>query len=79
MAISDVEFKKEEKILKKVLKLLDEHLEELGDDVFNEESGLQEFKKMMWENASSFDSGEMNQVMAATSLEAEKVLKFSLL
>ena len=73
MAISDVEFKKEEKILKKVLKLLDEHLEELGDDVFNEESGLQEFKKMMWENASSFDSGEMNQVMAATSLEAEKV------
>ena len=74
MAISDVDLQKEKKILKKVLKLLDKNLEELGDDVFNEEGGLQEFKKMMWENASSFDSGEYNQVMAATALEAEKVL-----
>ena len=73
MAISNEEFEKEQKILKKVLKLLDSNLESLGDDVFNEEEGLQEFKKMMWEDASSFDSGEMQQVMAATSQEAEKV------
>ncbi len=73
MAISNEEFEKEQKILKKVLKLLDSNLESLGDDVFNEEEGLQEFKKMMWEDASSFDSGEMQQVMAATSQEAEKI------
>ena len=34
-----------------------------------------EFKKMMWEISSSFDSGEMRQVMAATSQEAERVLQ----
>ena len=73
MAISDSEFQKEKKILSKVQKLLDQTLDDLGVDVFDAEEGLQDFKKMMWENASSFDSGEMQQVMAATSQEAEKV------
>ncbi len=74
MAISDVELQKEKKILSKVQKLLGKTLDDLGEVVFDEEEGLQEFKKMMWENSSSFDSGEMQQVMAATSQEAEKVL-----
>ncbi|MBQ8131165.1 MAG: AAA family ATPase [Bacilli bacterium] len=74
MALSEVEVQKEKKILKKVQKLLDDTLDSLGEQVFDDEEGLQEFKKMMWENASSFDAGEMQQVMAATSQEAEKVL-----
>ncbi len=75
MAISDTEFQKEKKILKKVQKLLGDTLSFLGEDVFQEEDDLVEFKKMMWENSSSFDEGEMVQVMAATELEAEKVLQ----
>ena len=75
MAISEVEFQKEKQILKKVKKLLGETLESLGKDVFQDEEDLVEFKKMMWENANSFDEGEMQQVMAATSQEAEKVLQ----
>ena len=75
MAISDVEFMKEEKILNKVQKLLNDTLESLGVDVSNDEEGLVEFKKMMWENANSFDDAENLQVMAATSLEADKVFK----
>ena len=74
MALSDVEVQKEKKILKKVQKLLDDTLDDLGEQVFDDEEGLQEFKKMMWEDAASFDEGEMQQVMAATSQEAEKVL-----
>ncbi len=74
MAISDIEFQKEKKILKKVQKLLDQTLTDLGQDVNYEEENFKEFKKMMWENESSFDSGEMSQVMAATTQEAEKVL-----
>ena len=75
MAISAVEFQKEKKILSKVQQLLGETLEALGQDVLEDEDDLIEFKKMMWENANSFDEGEMQQVMAATSLEADKVLQ----
>ena len=75
MPISDVEFKKEKKILKKVQNLLEETLSSLGEEVIESEEGLTEFKKMMWENASSFDSGESQQVMAATALEADKVFR----
>ena len=75
MPISETEFIKEKKILKKVQKLLEETLSSLGEDVFNDEENLREFKKMMWENSSSFDLAEAKQVMAATSMEAEKVLR----
>ena len=75
MTITKEEYEKEEKILSKVRKLLGETLEDLGGDVFQDEEDLTEFKKMLWENASSFDKGEMSQVMAATSQEAERVLQ----
>ena len=45
MAISEVEFQKEKKILKKVQKLLGDNLQELGADVFQDEEDLIEFKK----------------------------------
>lgn len=75
MAINETEFKTEEKILKKVQKLLGETLSDLGEEVYADEENLIEFKKMMWENSSSFDEAEMQQVMAATSMEAEKALQ----
>ena len=74
MGVTKEEFKKEEVILSKVKELLDSTLEELGGDVFQEDD-FTEFKKMMWENASSFDEEEQMQVMAATSQEAEKILQ----
>ncbi len=75
MAVTKEEYEKEEVILAKVRQLLGETLESLGGDVFQDEEDFTEFKKMLWENASSFDKGEMNQVMAATSQEAERVLQ----
>ena len=74
MAISEVEFKKEVKILNKVGKLLDDTLDSLGFDVNKEAQELVEFKKMMWENANSFDDGEASQVMLATSEEESKAI-----
>lgn len=75
MAVSEEELQKEKKILKKVGKLLGDTLKELGADVSQDEENLKEFKKMMWENASSFDEGEMQQVMMSTSSEEEKARK----
>ena len=71
MAISERDHKIEEKILQKVLLLLNDTLSSLGKDVITDEENLVEFKKMMWENANSFDEGEMQQVMNATSRETE--------
>ncbi len=75
MAISELEFNKEKKILKKVQNLLGKTLEDLGEDVAQDAENLVEFKKMMWENENSFDDGEIQQVRAATSQEEEKVLQ----
>jgi DNA helicase-2/ATP-dependent DNA helicase PcrA len=75
MAISEVEFKKEVKILDKVNKLLDETYSTLADDVKVGEEDLIEFKKMMWADSNSFDDGEITQVKAATSLEADKFFR----
>ena len=75
MAISELEYKKEEQILKKVNKLLGNTLDDLGFEVKDDQDKLIEFKKMMWQDANSFDEGESIQVMATTQLEAEKVFR----
>lgn len=75
MAISEEEYLKENKILKKVNKLLGNTLDELGKSVIQGEDNLKEFKKMMWENENDFDDAEASQVMNATSQEEEKALQ----
>ena len=74
MGIPTKEFQKEELILSKVSKLLNNTLTELRKDVYDNEENFTEFKKMMWENSSSFDAGEIKQVMASSSQEAEKMM-----
>lgn len=75
MAISKEEFIKEEKILERVNKLLKSTLDNLANDVKVGEEDLIEFKKMIWSDANSFDSGEITQVKAATELEADKFFR----
>ncbi len=74
MAISEIEYEKEKKILRKVKSLLNDTINSLGKEVTVGEDDLLEFKKMMWENANSFDNEEMLQVMNTTSLETNKYL-----
>lgn len=75
MAISEAEFMKENKILKNVGKLLGKTLDDLGVEVRQDQDDLIEFKKMMWENETSFDDAEVQQVRNATSLEEDKALQ----
>ena len=72
MSITEEEITKEKRILRKVSNLLENTLSELGQEVIQDEENLIEFKKMMWENANSFDRAEEQQVMYATAMEAEK-------
>ena len=75
MAISENEFKKERLILKKVNKLLNDTIDSLGVKVSQDELNLVEFKKVMWEDANTFDEGEIGQVKLATSDEENKLLQ----
>ena len=75
MPISDIELKKEKKILDKVNILLNETFDNLAKDVKIGEEDLIEFKKMVWADANSFDSGEITQVKATTELEADKFFR----
>ena len=72
MAIPKKEEIKEQRIFEKVNSLLETTYQELGKEVSHHEENLLEFKKMMWENASSFDEGEEKQAMLATDQEVRK-------
>ena len=74
MSISKEELKKEKKKLHDVLVKLDKEIKESSSDLFLKEEELINFRKLNYEDKSSFDSAEFNQVMAADSLEALRVL-----
>lgn len=74
MAIEKEEFMKEEENLTKVNKQLDKVFRSLEKEIFQKEEELLSFKKLNWEQKSSFDSQEFNQVMAQSDQEAFQIL-----
>ena len=75
MAISDREYIKEKKILSKVNSLLDETLDDLGCSVSTDIEELREFKKVVWSDAHSFDSGDIEQARSIVSGEESRTLQ----
>ena len=59
MAISELELKKEKIILNKVSELINNNIEELSKEVKANEENLIEFKKLMWQDSTSFDNAEI--------------------
>lgn len=74
MAITGRDFKLEEKRLEEVLKLLDDKLAQMGDDIFEDENKYREFRKYTWENLRAMDPQELNQANAESEFEANKIL-----
>ena len=75
MSISKEEMKLEKKKLQMVLEKLDKVIEETSNDLFLKEEELINFRKLNYEDKSSFDKAEFNQVMANDELEALRVLR----
>lgn len=75
MALDQQEVKKEEKILTKVSTLLNDHIEKLQQEVHVTSSELVEFKKLAWDDFSSFDQGDMSQAIQATTQEENKLFQ----
>ena len=74
MSISKEEILKEKKKLQDVLEKLDKEINESSSDLFLKEEELINFRKLNYQDKSSFDSAEFNQVMASDELEALRVL-----
>ncbi len=73
MAISKEEMIEENKKLKFILKKLDKELECVSKDLFLKEEELISFRKLNYQDKSSFDSAEFNQVMTNDELEALRI------
>lgn len=75
MAITGRDFELEEKRLGEVLKLLDDKLAQMGEDIFEDEEKFKEFRRYAWENKRAMDAQELNQVNVESELEANMLLQ----
>lgn len=65
----------EEKYLKQTVKILNEKIENLEQDIFQDKEKIQEFRKYAWENKGGMDKQELNSVMTNNELEANMLLQ----
>ena len=73
MAITGRDFELEEKRLTEVLKLLDDKLAQMGEDIFEDEDKFMEFRRYTWENMRAMDAQELNQATVESEFEANKI------
>ncbi len=74
MAITGRDFKLEERRLVEVLKLLDDKLSQMSEDIFENEDKYKEFRKYTWDNMRAMDAQELNQANAESEFEANKIM-----
>lgn len=75
MAIEGKEREKEKLILKKVAHLVSTNIESLKETVKISNENLVEFKKIVWQDSSSFDDGDIAQAKSMTNDEQGRVLE----
>ena len=73
MAITGRDFELEERRLEEVIKLLDDKLASMGEDIFEDEDKFLEFRKYTWENMRAMDAQELNQATVESEFEANKI------
>lgn len=73
--IKPEEIKLEKDRLKKTIKVIREQLSGLGQNLFDKEEKVVEFKKFIWDNRSDMDPAELKQVMAMNENEVFLLLK----
>ncbi len=73
MAITGRDFELEKKRLTEVLKLLDDKLAQMGEDIFEDEDKFMEFRRYTWDNMRAMDAQELNQATVESEFEANKI------
>ncbi len=74
MAVSEKDFKLEEKRLEEVLKLVDDKLAKMGSNIFENEEKYKDFRRYTWENIRVMDDQELIQANVESELEANKIM-----
>jgi len=73
MAITGRDFQLEKKRLVEVLKLLDDKIAQMGEDIFEDQDKFMEFRKYTWDNMRAMDAQELNQATVESEFEANKI------
>ena len=74
MSIEGKDLILEKKRLENVLKLLDDKLAQMGEDIFDDQDKYMEFRKYTWDNMRAMDEQELNQAKAESEFEANKII-----
>ena len=69
MNLEKSELLQEEQYLKRVLDVIDEKVSGLGQELYEQDEKVQEFKKFIWDNKSSLDPTELKALMSDSDLE----------
>ena len=56
-----------------MLKLLDDKLAQMGEDIFEDEDKFMEFRRYTWDNMRAMDAQELNQATVESEFEANKI------
>lgn len=75
MNISKEEIKKEKKYLDNCINVIKDYLSELGQELYEKEEKIQEFKKYIWDNKASLDPKELKNLMSDNDLEVYLALE----
>ncbi len=73
--ISTEEFQKEKKKLKTISKEVKLVRDNLAKEVVGDMEEFSEFQKLAWQDKSSFDRAEFNQVLSSNEMEEEYLLR----
>ena len=74
MKISESEMQKERKYLDDTVTLIRKKISELGQELYDDDEKILEFKKFMWDSKASMDPGEMKNMMVESDLQVTIML-----
>ncbi len=69
MKITREEFEKEKNYLNKTISLIRKKISSLGQELYDEDSKILEFKKFIWDSHAEMDPSEMKSMMAESDLQ----------
>lgn len=75
MAVSKEEFLKEQMVVDHDVEVIRKKISELGQELYDRDEKVLEFKKFMWDNKQDMDPAEMRTMMSNNDLEVNLMMK----
>ena len=75
MNLSKEEFKQEEKYLDKTIEVIRKEISSLGQQLYDKEEKVEEFKKLIWDTKADMDPSEMASMFIESDLQVQLMTK----